>query len=483
MKHVIALLLALVLNPVTQCLEPGTNAELLDNQIASVRLFDLPPKVIGTTTIGRHYIEVTFSTDTAQNLADIQPSNIEIRTLPSNTQLTAIDASSSSTFFLPGSFRVVQVGLLDVPANIVPPGDDQVRITFPLFHFASASVNDLSGTGKIYNQSNIASFKDDLIAALKESIASAKTQSEKDFFAGLNVTVPSGGGDAQGSGDIDLNHTFYAANVTQRSLFDQALVGLEAKKASETLADPQHFQIGATARKILLLANRRELATVRSAILSMPSGDPTAPPAEEVIRRLRRRFFRAIYFDNGLHFEGDIKGTSIGNVSNLVYAGTMQVTTINRSLGGSSSFFNLRLLAIGADLGHNVNDSDNPQANNPSIVRLNNGVAFNLFYDNPTALPVKMELSVDAINRHLFHAESAFDTTTQTASLVTSGNKYWIQADAKLLFIRTSRGSAGLRVVFQKGFLPPVYNFTKAFNIGLVFETKDDDTSKDLKLR
>src|SRR5438093_3589872 len=108
MKHVIALLLALVLNPVTQCLEPGTNAELLDNQIASVRLFDLPPKVIGTTTIGRHYIEVTFSTDTAQNLADIQPSNIEIRTLPSNTQLTAIDASSSSTFFLPGSFRVVQ---------------------------------------------------------------------------------------------------------------------------------------------------------------------------------------------------------------------------------------------------------------------------------------------------------------------------------------------------------------------------------------
>jgi hypothetical protein len=497
MKNTVVLLLALILNPLARCSEPAINAELSDNQIASVRLFNMPPKVIpGIQPINRHYVEVTFSSDVAANLGDLAPLNIDIRALPSNKQLTDINVDPTETQFVPGTSKIAQVVLQDVPTNEVLPGDDQVRITFHQFHFASSTVTDLSATGKIYNQSNIASFKDEMLSKLKESVASAKTQSEKDFFAGLNVTVPSGGGDAQGNGDINLNHTFYAANITQRSLFDQAVVGLEAKKASETNADPQHFQVGATVRKVFLLASRRELASVRDAILGTPTGDmstraindPTQPNVngkkpEDVIRTLQRRFFRAIYFDNGLQFEGDIKGASIGNVSNLVYTGRVQVTTINHALGGSSSFFNLRLLPIGTELGHNVNDSENPQFNNPSIIRLNNGAAFNVFYDNPTALPVRIELSVDAINRHLFHAESAFDTTTQKASSVTSGNKYWVQADAKLLFIRTQHGRAGLRVTFQRGYLAPVYNFTKAFNIGLVFETPDSDTSKDLRLQ
>jgi hypothetical protein len=302
----------------------------------------------------------------------------------------------------------------------------------------------------------------------------------------LNVTVPSGGGDAQDSGDINLNHTFYAANVTQRTLFDQAFVGLEAKKASATASDPQHFQVGATVRKTLLLANRRELGTIRNAILGGPD-DPTkptlGPSPEDTIRSLQRRFFRAVYFDNGFQFEGDLKGASIGNVSNLVYSGRVQVTTINRALAGASSFFNLRLLPLAAELGHNVSDNENPQFNHPAIVRLNNGLAFNVFYDNPAAFPVKLELSVDAINRHLFHAESAFDTTTQSATMVTTGSKYWVQADAKLLFMRNQHGRTGLRVTFQRGYLAPVYNFTKAFNVGLVFESADDDTSKDLRLQ
>jgi hypothetical protein len=45
-------------------------------------------------------------------------------------------------------------------------------------------VNALSATGKIYNQSNIASFKEEMLQELKESVASAKTESEKDFLLG-----------------------------------------------------------------------------------------------------------------------------------------------------------------------------------------------------------------------------------------------------------------------------------------------------------
>jgi hypothetical protein len=491
MRHIfLALIFSFAFQEVSQSATPSTNAQLTNNQIASVRLFNLPPK--GPVT--RHYIEVTLSSDTANDAADLAPTNIDLRTIPSNKQLSGINAGESQ--FIPGTHKILQIVLDDIAANDPSPGDSQVRITFRAFHFADKIVKDLSAVGKIYDQSNIGSFKDDLLADLKKSVASAKTQSEKDVFAGLNVTVPSGSGDTQGNGDISFNHTFYAANVSQRSLFDQAVFGVQAKKASGKNADPRHFQVGTTARKVFLLANRNDLAAVRDAILTTPAGeattrtinDPSRPDLsgkkpEEIIRSLQRRFFRAIYFDNGLQFEGDIKGASVGNVSNLVYDGQVQFTTINRQLGNSSSFLNLRLLPIGTDLGHNINNNDNPQVNSPSVIRLNNGIAFNLFYDAPAVLPVKIELSVDAVNRHLFHSESAFDTATQKASLVTSGNKYWIQADAKLFFVHTDHGHAGLRITFQRGFLPPVYSLTKAFNIGLVFETADDDSSKQLKLQ
>jgi len=46
-----------------------------------------------------------------------------------------------------------------------------------------------------------------------------------------------------------------------------------------------------------------------------------------------------------------------------------------------------------------------------------------------------------------------------------------------------SNYSTGLRVTFQRGYLAPVYNFTKASNIGLVFESSDEDTSKELRLQ
>jgi hypothetical protein len=41
----------------------------------------------------------------------------------------------------------------------------------------------------------------------------------------------------------------------------------------------------------------------------------------------------------------------------------------------------------------------------------------------------------------------------------------------------------GFKATFQRGFLPPVYNFVKTFKFGIVFETNDDDNSGNIKLQ
>jgi hypothetical protein len=65
---------------------------------------------------------------------------------------------------------------------------------------------------------------------------------------------------------------------------------------------------------------------------------------------------------------------------------------------------------------------------------------------------------------------------------VTSGDKYWVQADLKVFFLRALKANAGLKVSFQRGYLPPVYNFNKAFNFGLVIESSDNDTSGAMRI-
>jgi hypothetical protein len=215
---------------------------------------------------------------------------------------------------------------------------------------------------------------------------------------------------------------------------------------------------------------------------------PTSVPGiskspEDAIQDFQKKFFRAIYWDNGFHFEGDVKGTSIGNVSNVLFDSEGQVTTINKALISNSGFFNFRLMPFGTELGYNVTNSDDPQKSKTSLARIKTGAVLNLFYDLPGGIPRRMEFSASAIERHLFENETAFDKSKNTTTLVASGNKYWLDVGLKIFFLQTSGGFTGLKIGFQRGYLPPVYSFTKAFTFGLVFETADDDSAKKLVLK
>lgn len=111
---------------------------------------------------------------------------------------------------------------------------------------------------------------------------------------------------------------------------------------------------------------------------------------------------------------------------------------------------------------------------------------FNLHYQasNPGDFLNRIELEVKGVDRYLFRREAAFDDATKQAILTRKGNKYWIQSDLKFMFGGLSAfGQAGFKMSFNCGSLPPIYAFNKSFTIGLVFKSKDDDTSKEIKLK
>jgi hypothetical protein len=91
---------------------------------------------------------------------------------------------------------------------------------------------------------------------------------------------------------------------------------------------------------------------------------------------------------------------------------------------------------------------------------------------------------VQTVDRYLLRRESVLDEKTKKALLVEKGNKYWLQSDLKFMFGPTTpMGMMGIRLNFQRGSLPPIYAFTKAFNLGLVFESADKDSSREVRLK
>jgi hypothetical protein len=191
-------------------------------------------------------------------------------------------------------------------------------------------------------------------------------------------------------------------------------------------------------------------------------------------------------FDNGFKFEGDIDGISIGNVSNLVYDGTLQVTTVARAIGKSRGFWNFRWIPVGLEAGYNLQNEDDPNNEKHSLARVKTGGVFTLFYQaiNDRDFVNRVEFETQAVNRYLFTRETFFDADTSKNVLIDKGNKYWLQADLKFMFgAKVGPARIGFRASFQRGSLPPVYAFTKVFNFSVLFETSDEDTSREIKIR
>jgi hypothetical protein len=439
-------------------------------------------------TIIRHFIRVDFSDPHSDDKRDLSFANVSVTTTPSNK---ALALTKNGTF--EAGFGQNQVATFELSSEAVtPPGDTTVKVCFATYTFTGKTVTNLCGEGKIYNDANIADLVNDSKKALNDAVSSAKTSADKNIFAGLNISVPSGGGETQGSGDLNLNHYFAFP------LVGQGIFGLEVKKGSSTNADPRHFTGGIKARKTWLLgASKNDLNALISGIES--SSGNVNDSAVLAIANIQKTYFRSVYFDNGLSYEGDISNGNLGNISNVLYNGEVWVNTAVRSLAKQSGFFNFRIMPVGIEAGYNVSanssapltgSSSSTTSNgsgpngNYSLARLKSGATFTLSSLSPysTENSARLDLEVSAVNRYLFEKELLYDSKTNSYSSTGTGNKYWAQVALKVLGGSIGSGSVGgrpgLRLAFQRGFLPPVYAFTKVFTISLIYETNDNSSQE-----
>ncbi len=121
-------------------------------------------------------------------------------------------------------------------------------------------------------------------------------------------------------------------------------------------------------------------------------------------------------------------------------------------------------------------------------MRLKSGATFILSSQSPYRTDnsgARLDLEISAVNRYLFEKELIYDDKTKSYSSTGTGNKYWAQIALKILGGSIGSGPLsgrpGLKLGFERGFLPPVYAFTKVFTISLIYETNDNN-SQEIKL-
>lgn len=456
--------------------------------IALVRFIDLPG------IKHRLVIHLSQPQDTSKVNDDLKPSNITIKFLPSGKVVSASaindinnpTPSAADTLNLTGfDDERIQIGIIDSDDAAPNPGDDQCEVTFATLHFVKVSKTEVVGSGKIYNRGNIKERVEETRQALADAVAHAKTDEEKDVFIGLNVVVPSGG-DSQGSGEINFNRDVYASTLGQAALFDHVTVGFHLNKASENKADPRHFDVGFTLRKTFLRADRTKLNRIKQAITNSSNSEIEPAQIVQDINDLQKDFIRAVLFDNALRFEGDVSDRGISNVSNLLWDTQVQVATVSRAFAKQTGFWNFRWVPLGFEVGGNLTNNDDPTQEKRSLARLKTGGEFNLIFKagSPNEPISRIVLSAKALERYLFKPEATIDEMTQKVVMTDKGSKYWLQADLKVSTgVRLGVGRVGFKATFQRGFLPPVYNFVKTFKFGVVFETNDDDNSGNTKVQ
>jgi hypothetical protein len=469
----------------------ATKAE--EFNIGSVQLIDVGAE---------HYVRVDLSHPFARASmsTELAAANVSIKFLPSGITVPAAEIVSITPIAGFGD-QTVQIELSTPTVTKQAPNDKQVQVIFQTLHFKDGPVKTkVTNTGPVYDSTNINDLVAKTYKALQDAVANAKTPDECAFCSGFNITVPSGkGSKTEGSGDLVFNRTLVNIPIGQ-SFFDQINFGLKVDKATEVKADPRHFEMGLQFRKVFLF-HRAKIKAVRDALDGTPTGSLKLNPTSNtfnlqsgngsvdpllIINDLQKDFFRSLVFDNGLKFEGDIKGFGIGNVSNLLFDSQLQLTTVSRAIGSQAGFFNFRWIPFGVEAGYNLKNDDDKSNEKHSLARIKTGAVFSLFYraKEENAFLNRVEFDTQAINRFLLLRENVLDPTTRKATMVEKGSKYWLQSDLKFMFgPKTSMGMVGIKVGFRRGSLPPVYAFNKAFNIGLVFESADKDNSKEIKLK
>lgn len=341
--------------------------------------------------------------------------------------------------------------------------------------------NDAKVLGqKIIGDDTIIKSTSDAIDAFNKAAEATKVGSDKDFLASMAVSIPSGNsGDAQGSADFSFFHEYGPYAVLTGKLIDQLTLGATLNKGSATLADPRHFQVGAALQKNLLLHDKDKIADLAKFINGETTSVPHCKdkngkelPPGNCAESLRNHVFNVLFIDSGLSFEGDVKGTAIGNVSNFLFTADTKLVSPNYANG--DGYAAIRFEPASLETGYNVQNSDAPSAANHGLARYKAGLEGTLAYDFHNIPIARVELTLNTVERYLFLDENGYDSTTKAVTRITKGSHYYGEGALKIFFANTIWGRTGFQASFRRGGLPPTYADTRAVTAGFVYETSDD---------
>jgi hypothetical protein len=329
---------------------------------------------------------------------------------------------------------------------------------------------DADLTGPIVFPADAKKTLANLKSSLAATVASEKSTADKDIFAGMTVTVPSGG-DAQGSGDFVFNHQFFANQVLNGALFDNVNLGLDLKKSSAQGTDSRHFQAGLTMQKTFLFSRQK----FKQAQQEIASDD--IDTAQKALNEVPHHFWPSLFFDNGISFEGDVRSVSIGNVSNFVFNSQLKLASATAQFSKAGFFF-MRVIPAGVEAGYNLQNVDAPALDGNTLARYKAGGTLTLRYDSQNNATLnRIDLELNAVDRYLFLRELTLDPTTNLVTRLDKGNKYYAEGNLKFYFFRVGKGRPGFKVSFKRGYLPPAFAFTKGFDAGFFYESADDKTN------
>lgn len=417
-----------------------------------------------------HQLDVRLDTERKlEQPLSVKKEDITLKYLPSGKTVPGALLTEGPAL-LTGSPQELSMAFPREDATRPEKGDGKFAIEVKGLKIDGGDAVTLKVEGVVYDSSNISS----LVKATGDALAPAKTTEEKDLFAGFNIAVPSSSGGVQG--DFVFNRTLTSVPSQLRGgLADSGIFGLKVKKGSEDGKDPRHFSFGFHFRKTMLMAARTDIDALRSAIAP---GSRAAPDEEtlEALDRVRARFFRAFLADYGFQIEGDVSDKGLGNVSNMVFDAMPQLATASKTVFGENGNFTFRLMPAGVELGRNLTNPQKQTKEVGSVSRFKTGAELRFYYEDKTgdSLLRRVELTAASTYRRLFLDEIAYDSKEKKEISTAKGDRLWTQVDFKM-FVGPPFGGIrpGLKVTYQRGYLPPVWVRTKVFTYGFVFESAE----------
>ena len=343
-----------------------------------------------------------------------------------------------------------------------------VKICFPKVDWTDADE-------KVHETADVCSqlsqdFEGAKAAALKELTGVPKSSTEKNVFA--SGFVATGSGAAQGGGNISLNPDLGIRGMT-------AFVNID--KATVAKGDPKSFNGGVGYQSVL--------PWWRGDVFAMAKADDPQQLAD-ALRRQQKRVFAGAVLDVKAKLEGDPGGFK---VTNFVAESDLSFRTRTKRLGASKGYWRSFLIPVGAEIGQNLNAGDivqpasssTTQSSNTSSINSVNHVArylagadFSTFYEDWNGtLPFKrIELEANALARYLFLNEAMYNSNSKLFNTVSNGVRGYLGVDLKLYVGQSSSARYGIKMTYALGSLPPTFARVKTFQLGLLYETRDDNT-------